>query len=78
MFRKIKNEGEDKTTHYPVITEEDITKLFQADSFDLTDPVQLQQKVFFDIQYNFARRGPEGTRHLKKSSFLQAKDEAGK
>ena len=44
MLRKIKNEGGDKTTHYPVITEEDIGKLFQADSFDLTDPVQFSKR----------------------------------
>ena len=41
----------------------------KPNSFDLDNPDQLQEKVFFDIMLQFARRGREELRELKTNSF---------
>ncbi len=77
VIKNLKEKGMDKTKHYTPISENDLTKLQQPESFDLNDPQQLQQKVFYDIQLNFARRGRENIRELKKSSFTFDMDDSG-
>ena len=41
-------------------------------------PDQLQQKVFFDLQYNLARHGRENLQFLKPSNFKFRFDDAGR
>ena len=77
VLKKQKNEGLDKTKHYPTISRNDLEIILSPDSFDLEDPTELQQKVFFDIQLNFARRGRENIQSLKKSASNFAKDDVG-
>ncbi|KAK7089520.1 uncharacterized protein [Littorina saxatilis] len=78
VLKKAKEEGCDETKHYPNIAESDLTKLRSDQAFDLNDPTQLQEKVWFDLQLHFARRGMENTRSLKASSFAIKTDDMGK
>lgn len=57
VLKKLKEAGKDTMKHWPPISAHDLTKIKSADAFNLKDPEQLQWKVFFDIQIQFARRG---------------------
>ena len=48
--------------------EEDVRKI--REYLDVSTPRGLQDKVFFDVLLQFARRGQEGLRELKKDSFV--------
>ena len=78
VVKRCKQEGNDKTKHHAVIPDCDMKKVLAEDAFDLQSPRGLQMKVFFDIQYYFARRGRENLRNLKKSHFTTATDDSGK
>ena len=69
VVKRIKQNGGDQTKHYPSIANDDLEKLKSPSAFDLNSPKQLQEKIFFYIQFNFARRGRENLRQLKKYSF---------
>ena len=73
VIKDMKKEGLDKSQHYPAISEMDLAKIKLPTSFDLNDPAQLQEKVFFDIQYNFGRRGRENLRFTQKHSYRWVK-----
>ena len=68
----------DKTKHKEIIEKQDIEKMFATDTLGTHNPLALQRKVFFDISFHFARRGREGLRALKKSSFEIKTDASGK
>ncbi|MCP3929111.1 MAG: DUF3504 domain-containing protein, partial [Bacteroidetes bacterium] len=78
VIKDMKKDGLDKSQHYPAISEMDLAKIKLPTSFDLNDPAQLQEKVFFDIQYNFGRRGRENLRDLKRDAFLLGVDDSGR
>ena len=78
VVKRCKQEGNDKTKHHAIIPDEDMKKILSAKAFNLQNPKDLQLKVFFDIQYYFARRGRENLRNLKKSHFTTATDDSGK
>ena len=67
----------DKTKHFPPISDLDLEKLQEPNAFDLSKPSELQEKVFFDLQFGFAKRGREHVRDLKKSSFVFGRDDTG-
>ena len=69
VIKQIKEEGGDKTRHYPAIEERDLEKILSPEAFDIDNPKELMLKVFFDLQYNFARRGRENLGELKLSYF---------
>ena len=77
VVKKNKQDGKCKAKSWPAIEKLDFAKLKQDSSFNMSDPNQLQEKVFFDIQLFFGRRGREGLRSLKKSSFDIKKDDSG-
>lgn len=77
VIKNLKENGLDFTTHFPPISKADLEILQDSSSFNLTNPKQLQQKVFFDIMINFARRGQENLRSLKKNSFKFDHDDLG-
>ena len=77
VLKKLKQLGMDKSEHYPPISATDLDKIHQPTAFNQNSPKELQQKVFFDIQYNFARRGGENLRALRKSAFKVKIDEDG-
>ena len=78
VIKDLKKEGLDTSKHYPAISEIDLQKVKDKNSFNLNDPSELQQKVFFDLQYNFGRRGRENLRDFTKSTFLLDKDDSGR
>lgn len=63
--------------HYPPISEEDLTKLYQYFG-DLNDSVKLQEKVYFDLVIYFGRLGLESFHNLKVSSFAVKYDADGR
>ena len=80
LFAVIKNpkqKGLDYTKHYSPISNADLEHILEEKSFNQESPKQLQEKVFFDIMMNFARRGRENLRSLRPSSFEFAIDDSG-
>ena len=75
VLKTIKEQGGDETASWPSILENDLDKIRKTDAFDLNDPKQLQQKVFFYIHLYFARRGRENDRSLKTNAFIFRKDD---
>ncbi|KAK7087871.1 hypothetical protein V1264_021867 [Littorina saxatilis] len=71
VLKKAKEEGCDTTKHYPNITENDLEKIRNEEAFSHNSSVEIQQKVWFDIQLHFARRGRENVRDFKAFAFKQ-------
>ena len=78
VLKELRRDGMDKTKHKDVIEKEDIEKMFATGALGTDNPLSLQRKIFFDISFHFARRGREGLRSLKKSSFEVQTDATGK
>ena len=78
VIKDIKKDGLDKSRHYPAINELDLAKVKESKAFNQQDAKQLQEKVFFDLQYNFGRRGRENLKNFKKSTFLFKVDDSGR
>ena len=75
---QLKKAGLAKIDHKPIISEEDMRKLYGGGAvFGLCSPKPLQRKVFFEILYFFCRRGLENIRQLTKDSFIVKKDSDG-
>ncbi|KAJ4939229.1 hypothetical protein JOQ06_028685, partial [Pogonophryne albipinna] len=72
MLRK---KGLDTSVHHSSITEDDFKAIKQV--LDPKTPEGLVNKVWFDVQLHFGRRGNEGNRQLKPSSFTTKTDENG-
>ena len=49
--------------------------MVKISNIDVNNPTGLQQRVFVNMQLHFIRRGCEGLRELKKSSFIFSEDE---
>ena len=64
-----KIQGKDTTTHKTPIQRGDMEKLYSSNVLSNDNPVALQRKVYVEISLHFARRGREGLRDLKVSSF---------
>ena len=75
MIKRIKQQGKDTTKHIGGIQENDLNILLCNNKLDLNTPSGLQKKVWFDIHYNFARRGCENDELLTTSSFTLGKDD---
>ena len=65
------------TTHKPAIELEDLDKLKNSDILSLTHPLSLLRNAWFHISLFWCRRGFEGQRSLKKSSFVFSADAKG-
>ncbi|XP_072029996.1 uncharacterized protein [Amphiura filiformis] len=74
----MKRDGKDTSKHYPPITTEDLSKMFDTKVLSMNNPQSLQRLVFFQCQYFFCRRGREGLRDLKRDSFAIKQDASGK
>ena len=77
VIKNLKQRGLDFTKHYSVISNADLDLILNERAFNMNNPKELQEKVFFDIMINFARRGRENLRNLTKSSFNFGIDDAG-
>lgn len=78
LIKKNKREGKDITEHKKPIAPGDVDKLFSSGLMDTDQPASLQNKVFWDIMFNFGRRGQEGLQNLKKTSYVKRTDDKGK
>ena len=70
IIKKLRREGLDTTKHKPPISERDMTKMYESGTLSNDHPWGLLQKIYFEISLHFCRRGCEGLRELKKSSFI--------
>jgi hypothetical protein len=72
---KLKRIGNGSTTHFDVITEEDLRRIGEMVP---DNPVKMQLKVWFTIQFHFANRGVENCHGLQKNDLLFIKTNDGK
>ncbi|XP_034093410.1 zinc finger MYM-type protein 4-like [Gymnodraco acuticeps] len=77
LIKSLRRAGQDKTEHHPAITNEDLEILRKSRAMDPNTPRGLLNKVWFDIQLHFGRRGKEGLRKLTPQSFVVKRDSAG-
>ena len=80
VYKKIKKCGKGGTDHYPPITDEDVKKLYDGShhAFNVSTPVGLQQKVWFEVVWYLCRRGRENQREMTKETFKVSVDASGK
>ena len=76
-IKQLKQEGMQNTKHKPAIEKEDLAKLKTSEVFSLTKPLSLLRNVWFHVSLFWCRRGFEGQRNLKKTSFAFERDATG-
>ena len=76
-IKQLKKDGLQNTTHKPAIEQEDLEKLKNGEILSLTQPLSPLRNVWFHISLYWCRRGFEGQRSLKKSSFVFREDANG-
>ena len=77
-MKSLKREGKDLVKHKDAIAESDMKTLYDSGVLGVDDPVSLQRKVFVELGLHFGRRGREGLRQLKKTSFTTKTDADGR
>lgn len=77
VLKQIRRTGRDKATHYPPISPEDQRILKNYAALNPNNPRGLLNKVWYDIQFHFGRRGKEGNRDLRPDCFTLQRDENG-
>ena len=77
-LKNMKQQGQESVQHKPCIENEDLRRLKDSDAIIPSTPQGLLYNVWFHITLYFCRRGREGQRNLKRSSFLFLQDENGK
>lgn len=75
VVKMLRKKGLDTTAHHSSITDSDFNAIKRI--LNPNTPEGLVNKVWFDIQLHFGRRGNEGNRQLKPSSFTIKTDENG-
>ena len=75
----LKKCGLGSTVHKDVMSKEDQIQLYSGrhPAFDINTPSGLVQKVWFDVQYYFIRRGQENQRSMLPSHFTIKRDPSG-
>ena len=74
----VRRTGKTNIQHKPVIDEDDLVKLKRSTTLSLNSPASLLRNVWFHIVLFFCRRGREGQRSLKKTSFKLEVDGGGR
>ena len=74
----LKRQGKENVKHKPAIEDEDLKKLKTSQAIAPTSPLTLLQNVWFHVVLFFCRRGREGQRELKRSSFKFEADASGR
>ena len=74
LIKELRRGGLDTTKNKTAIEPKDVELMYSSGVLPNKTPQSLQYKVFFELCLNFGRRGKEGLRELKKSSFVVAGD----
>ncbi|KAM6292076.1 activating transcription factor 7-interacting protein 1 isoform 1-T1 [Porphyrio hochstetteri] len=78
VLKMLRMQGKDETRHHPPIAAEDLRKIKQSGVLGLHSPLALVNKVWFDLQLHFAKRGREILRDLAPDAFVVEKDKNGR
>ncbi|XP_075284392.1 activating transcription factor 7-interacting protein 1 isoform X2 [Opisthocomus hoazin] len=78
VVKMLRTRGKDETHHRPPIAAEDLRKIKQSGVLGLHSPLALVNKVWFDLQLHFAKRGTEILRDLAPDAFVVEKDKNGR
>ena len=73
--KQLKSLGLGSVIHKNELEPEDLKLLYQ--SFDISDPVGLQRKVWTDIMLYMIRRGRENVWEMEKNTFSEYTDGTG-
>ena len=68
-FVELKQQGLAKVEHKQPICQQDLQKLYKCGIFDISNPVTLQNKIFFEVMLYFCHSGRQNLRLLKKTDF---------
>ena len=74
----LKRQRKENVKHKPAIENEDLLRLKSSQVFALSNPLTLLRNVWFHIVLFFCRRGREGQRTLKTTSFKFEVDPTGR
>ena len=74
----LKRRGKENVTNKPAIESEDLMRLKNSPAIALSNPLALLRNVWFHVVLFFCRRGREGQRQLKKTSFKFEVDASGR
>ena len=77
-MKSLKKQGKQNVQRKDAIPVDDLKKLKAGPVLRLTNPWSLLRNVWFHVVLYWCRRGREGQRNLKPSSFQFAVDEQGK
>ncbi|KXJ10061.1 hypothetical protein AC249_AIPGENE26305 [Exaiptasia diaphana] len=76
---QLKRSGKETSSkHKPPIESDDLQKRKTSEALSISNPVSLLRNVWFHVVLFFCRRGREGQRQLKTTSFKFEKDAAGR
>lgn len=75
---RLKRQGKENVTHKPAIESEDLMKFRASPAIAMSNPLALLRNVWFHVILFFCRRGREGQRQLKKTSFKFEVDASGR
>ncbi|XP_069710711.1 activating transcription factor 7-interacting protein 1 isoform X2 [Phaenicophaeus curvirostris] len=78
VLKMLRMQGKDETHHHPPIAAEDLRKIKRSGVLGLHSPLALVNKVWFDLQLHFAKRGREILRDLAPDAFVVEKDKNGR
>ena len=80
MSVELKRNGLGKIDHHPPISEQDLLKLYSAETlvYDTNIPYGVQRKVWFELSLYLCRRGRANLREMDKSTFTLETDDLGK
>ena len=71
-LEELKSAGKGDVSHHPLISEEDLKKLYRNMNTD--SPSHLQAKVQFDVRFYFFSRGSRKMHAMTKDTFVVKKD----
>ena len=74
----LKRQGKENVKHKPTIENEDLVRLKSSQVLALSNPLALLRNVWFHVVPFFCKRGREGQRQLKPTSFKFEVDPTGR
>ncbi|XP_043535761.1 activating transcription factor 7-interacting protein 1-like isoform X3 [Chiloscyllium plagiosum] len=78
VLKILRKQGKDETNHHPPINAADLRKIRISGVLGLHTPLALVNKVWFDLQLHFAKRGREILRDLPPDAFAIKRDPNGR